>query len=144
MSSEAQTMAGAARPIGWGVRTVKAEPGVAPGCGRGLFAAADIAAGEVVDRACTAEIDAAQALVLDAMHPVGDFYFEHPEDKARGLMVFGLPSLINHSDDPNAHVRFELAEGFGWIAVLYALKPIAAGAEITYRYRCPLWFPPAA
>lgn len=140
MSGERQA---AVRAIGWGARQVKAEPGVVPGCGRGLFACADLAEGEVIDRACTAEIDAAQALVLDDMHPVGDFYFEHPEDKTRGLMVFGLPSLINHSDDPNAHVRFEHEAGFGWIAVLYALQPIEAGAEITYRYRCPLWFPAA-
>lgn len=141
--SNSDVAPGAARPIGWSVRQVKAEPGVVPGCGRGLFASADIREGEVIERACSAEIDAAQCVVLDDMHPVGDFYFEHPEDKAKGLMVFGLPSLVNHADDPNAHVRFEQQEGFGWIAVLYALRAIAAGDEITYRYRCPLWFPPA-
>ncbi len=131
------------RAIGWGVRQVKVEPGIVPGCGRGLFAAANIGAGEVIDRAPTAEIDASQCSVLDDMRPVGDYYFEHPEEKSRGLMVFGLPSLVNHAEAPNAHVRFEHEKGFGWIAVLYALRAIPAGGEITYRYRCPLWFTPS-
>lgn len=124
----------------WSVRTVKASPGVAPGAGRGLFAVVEIKAGEVIDRACTAEIDAVQCLALDKMHPVGDFYFEHPKDKARGLMAFGLPSLCNHRDVPNANVRFVYEDGLGWVAQLHALTDIAEGTEITYRYKCPVWF----
>lgn len=124
----------------WGVRVVKASPGVSPGAGRGLFAVADIAAGEVIDRACSVEINAVQCAVLDDMRPIGDFYFEHPEDKARGLSVLGLPSLCNHRDNPNANVRFAQEDGLGWVAELYSLRDIPEGAEITYRYKCEIWF----
>ena len=123
----------------WSVRTVKASPGVAPGAGRGLFAVELIVRGEIIDRACTTEIDAEQCLVLDKMHPVGDFYFEHPRGKELGLMVFGLASLCNHRDEANADVRFVWDEGLGWIAELFALADIRAGAEITYRYKM-IWF----
>lgn len=126
--------------LDWGVRTLKAVPGVSPGRGRGLFAAAAIAKGEVIDRACTVEIGETQSKALDAMLPLGDFYFEHPNSKEAGLMVLGPASLCNHADQPNAHVRFEESPGCGWIAVLYALDDIPAGAEVTYRYRCQLWF----
>ena len=121
----------------------KIMPGMSPGRGRGLYAREAIAKGEVLERACTIYIDAAQAPALDKMLPLGDFYFEHPQSKDEGLMVLGLASLCNHSDDPSADVRFE--DGgpiIGWIAVLHALRDIPAGEEITYRYKCPLWFAP--
>lgn len=129
--------------LDWGVRTLKVVPGSAPGCGRGLYAQAAIDKGEIIDRACTVFISAEQCQPLDKMQPLGDFYFEHPEDKSQGLMVMGHACLCNHSDTPNAHVRFEHSEGCGWIAVLFALADIPAGAEVTYKYRCPLWFDPA-
>jgi SET domain-containing protein len=122
----------------------KVEPRAVPGKGRGLFAVAPIAAGEVLDRACTVPISAEQCLALDRMLPLGDFYFAHPEDARRGLMVLGLASLCNHADQPNADVTYRHDDGLGWIAELVALSDIAAGAEITYRYRCQLWFPARA
>ena len=138
-SESAEDRAGAAAVARWPARLVKASPGVATGAGRGLFAAQAIGKGEVIDRACTAEIDAEQCLALDKMHPVGDFYFEHPQDKKLGLMVFGLPSLCNHRDAPNADVRFLWEDGLGWVSELYALCDIPAGSEITYRYKT-VWF----
>ncbi|MBU1213387.1 MAG: SET domain-containing protein-lysine N-methyltransferase [Alphaproteobacteria bacterium] len=126
--------------LDWGVRSQKAVPGSSPGRGRGLFAAARIARGEIVERACTVFISAEQAKALDAMQPLGDFYFEHPRAKEEGLMVLGMASLCNHADQPNAHVRFIDGGPCGWIAELYALDDIPAGAEITYKYRCALWF----
>lgn len=126
--------------LDWGVRTVKAVPGISAGRGRGLFAAAPIARGEIIDRACTVFISAEQSKALDAMLPLGDYYFEHPRDKEKGLMVLGLASLCNHADEPNGHVRFVDDGPCGWIGELYALDDIPAGAEITYRYKCALWF----
>ena len=126
--------------LDWGVRTIKAVPGISSGRGRGLFAAAPIAAEEIIERACTIYISEEQAKALDAMLPLGDFYFEHPRCKEAGLLVLGLPSLCNHADRPNAHVRFLDGGECGWIAELYALNDIAAGEEITYKYRCALWF----
>ena len=126
--------------LDWGVRQTKAVPGSSPGRGRGLFAVAEIAEGEIIDRACTVYIDAAQCTALDRMQPLGDFYFEHPRDKEAGLMILGLASLCNHAEAPNAHVTYEESRGCGWIAILYALRDIRKHEEITYRYRCPLWF----
>lgn len=126
--------------LDWGVRLLKVVPGYSPGCGRGLFAGAPIAKGEIIDRACTVFISAEQAIALDAMQPLGDFYFEHPSAKEEGLMVLGLPSLCNHADRPNADVRFIDSGKCGWIAELYALVDIREGLEVTYKYKCPLWF----
>jgi SET domain-containing protein len=120
----------------------KIAPDMSPGRGRGLFAREAIAQGEVIERACSVYIDAVQAVALDKMLPLGDFYFQHPLSKEEGLMVLGLASLCNHSGDPSADVRFEDGGPIGWIAVLYALRDIGAGEEITYRYKCPLWFAP--
>ncbi len=92
--------AGERRLLDWGVRRVKAVPGVSPRRGRGLFAAERIARGEIIERACTVYIDAQQALALDRMLPLGDFYFQHPLAKEEGLMVLGFASLCNHADDP--------------------------------------------
>ena len=126
----------------WGVRRIKAEPRSVPGKGRGLFAADDIARGEIIDRACTVLISGEQSLALDEMQPLGDFYFAHPADKMKALMVLGLPSLCNHADEPNGHIEWRHDEGLGWIAELVALEDIVTGEEITYHYRCELWFEP--
>lgn len=131
-------------PLGrWGTRRLKAEPRAVSGKGRGLFATAAIARGEIIDRACTVPITGEQSLALDEMQPLGDFYFAHPTDRMQALMVLGLPSLCNHAGEPNGHVEWRHDEGLGWIAELVALEDIAAGEEITYRYRCELWFVPA-
>ncbi len=140
-TTQASGSAAAGELLDWGVRRIKVVPGISPGRGRGLFAAEPIAAGEIIERACTVYIDAEQALRLDKMLPLGDFYFQHPLSKEEGLMVLGLASLCNHADDPNADVRFEDGGRCGWVAVLHALRDIPKGGEITYRYRCQLWFP---
>lgn len=129
--------------VRWGVREVKAEPRSAGGKGRGLFAAVTIAAGEIIDRACTVPVIGEQCLVLDEMRPLGEYYFAHPADENLGLIVFGLPSLCNYADDPSGHVEWRDDAELGWVAELVALRDIAAGEEITYRYRCSPWFEPA-
>lgn len=126
--------------LDWGVRTLKAVPGTSPGRGRGLFAAARIERGEIIDRACTVFLSAEHSTMLESMKPVGDYYFQHPRSVEEGLLVLGLPSLCNHADQANANVRFLDVGPCGWIAELYALAAIPAGAEITYKYRCELWF----
>lgn len=124
----------------WRNRPSLAEPAAASGRGRGLFAVRAIGAGDLIERACTVEIAPDQAARLDGMQPLGDFYFQHPEDKDAGLMVLGLMSLCNHNDDPNADIQFDLESDIGWVASLVAKRSIGAGEEITYKYKCPLWF----
>ena len=126
--------------LDWGVRTLKAVPGTSPGRGRGLFAVAPIARGEIIDRACTVFVSDEQTNALENMKPLGEFYFQHPRSKEDGLIVLGLPSLCNHANSPNADVRFIDSGECGWVAELYALDGINPGDEITYKYRCELWF----
>lgn len=129
----------------WTLRPSLAAPGVSSGRGRGLFALGAIPAGTLIDRACTIPIAAEQCPILDRLQPLGDFYFAHPEDPTAGLLALGLMSLCNHADAPNADVLFVDGGGaLGWFADLVAVADIEAGAEITYRYRCALWFSEAA
>ncbi len=120
------------------------KPGVirpmpAPGKGRGVFAVAAIAAGDVVEASCAIELDIEDCQIVKPT-PVEDYYFEHPEDKSRGLVVLGLASLCNHSETPNVDTTFAKDEVLGWITMLTANRAIAASEEITRRYACPPWF----
>ena len=110
-----------------------------PGKGRGLVARQAIAPGDVIDRCPTIHLSAADCELMERS-AVGDYYFAHPEDAEVGVVVLGLTSLCNHSEIPNAELRWLLEDGVGWIAELYALRAIAAGEEITRRYRCLPWF----
>ncbi len=122
------------------LRATKAAPGVSPGRGRGLFAVQRIEIGETIDQACTIAVDAENCQRLNAVKPLSDYYFEHPECEDEGLLIIGMASLCNHSDRPNAKVRFENGGPLGWVAILYALTDISAGEEIVFDYNYPLWF----
>lgn len=124
----------------WSARPCLAAPGVSRKGGRGLFAVAPIADGDLIDRACAVEIHSDQTRDLDMMQPLGDYYFANPKNDNAGLMAFGLMSLCNHADDPNADIQWRKDQKLGWIADLVALRTINAGEEITYRYKCSLWF----
>lgn len=114
-----------------------------PAKGRGVFAAAPIAAGTLIEAAPVVIIPPEQCTLLDktVLH---DYYFRwdrRPEGGESGAVALGIVSLCNHSRRPNARVRRNLAD----VALdLVALAPIAAGAEITIDYNCPLWFTPQA
>jgi uncharacterized protein len=107
--------------------------------GRGVFAAAPITAGELLETAPTVDLDR-----HDTDTVVGttfdNYYFAHPADPERGLLVFGLCSLINHADQPNAETTPRHMDGVGWMLELRALRAIAPGEELTRRYACELWF----
>jgi hypothetical protein len=118
----------------------RAAPGASPGRGRGLFATAPIATGEVVDRCCTIPLTSEQCDQLESILPLGDYYFRHPENPDEGLLLLGLISLANHADDPNARIAFTWDAAIGWVAELNALRSIGPGEEITHCYRCAPWF----
>ena len=108
--------------------------------GRGVFATRALRAGELLEAAPSVEID-------DDVRPgtaLDDFPFAHPADPDRALIVFGLVSLMNHSDDPNTAESKRHVEGVGWIVESRASRDIAPGEEITRRYACELWFEPDA
>jgi hypothetical protein len=72
---------------------------------------------------------------------VGEYLFDWDEDGATGL-VLGEISLVNHSATPNARVLLDLDD---CTAELWTIAPVAAGSELTVRYRADeeLWFDPA-
>ncbi len=141
MSANAAKIHPAGVPAGaWQDGPLKVVPAASPGRGRGLFAAATIAGGEVIERACSIPLTSKQCDRLESILPLGDYYFRHPEDPEKGLLLLGLVSLVNHSEDPNTDVRFVHCEELGWIAELVSRHPIAIGEEITYCYRCGPWF----
>ena len=106
--------------------------------GRGVFAAAAIRAGEVVEAAPTAEVS--NDIVPGS--PLDDYPFAHPEGEKLGLIVFGLASLMNHADEPNTETVTRREEGIGWIVETRAVRDIAPDEEVTRRYACELWFDP--
>jgi SET domain-containing protein len=114
-----------------------------PTRGRGVFAAAPIAAGTLIEAAPVIIASAADCALLDKtiLH---DYYFHWdgdpdsgPGGDRRGAVALGLVALCNHSRRPRARVRRNHARG---TLDLVALAPIAAGEEITIDYNCPLWF----
>lgn len=113
------------------------------GKGRGVFAVRAIAAGAVIEQSCTIELSVADC---ETVRPtaIEDYYFAHPEDEKRGLMVLGLASLCNHADNQNVDTSFVHDDDLGWIVVLTTNRAIADGEEITRRYACPPWFPVTA
>ena len=111
--------------------------------GRGVFAAAPIAAGTLIEAAPVIIVPAAECALLDQtiLH---DYYFHWdgdpdggPGGEGRGAVALGLVALCNHSRRPRARVRRNLAQG---TLDLVALVTIPAGEEVTIDYNCPLWF----
>jgi len=110
-----------------------------PAKGRGIFAAAPIAAGTVIEAAPIIIVPATDCPLLDRtiLH---DYYFHwdgDPDGEGSGAVALGLVALCNHSRRPRARVR----RNFAQVTLdLVALMTIAAGEEVTIDYNCPLWF----
>ena len=113
---------------------------ILPGKGRGLVAKIAIAAGKVIDAAPAVVLSGEDCDRLEAT-VLGNYYFAHPDSAQHGMFVLGLPSVANHSDEPNTTIAWRHEDGTGWTAELTALRDIAAGEELCFRYRCPPWFP---
>jgi len=113
-----------------------------PGMGRGVFAARDIAEGELLEEAHALIFSADEAERLEET-PLGQHYFhwegDVDDDRWRGAVALGVMSLVNHSPHPNAGVWQDYARE---MMVLEALRPIAAGEEIRIDYEIELWFDP--
>jgi SET domain-containing protein len=110
-----------------------------PAKGRGVFAAAPIAAGSLIEAAPVIIVPAKDCPLLDRtiLH---DYYFHWDGDgdgEESGAVALGLVALCNHSRRPRARVRRNLAHG---TLDLVALVTIPAGDEVTIDYNCPLWF----
>jgi len=112
-----------------------------PQKGRGVYAARAIQEGEILDLAPVSIITAREAELLEQT-PLAHHYFHWDGDEAdelewRGAIAYGLVSLVNHAEDANAGVWQEYDRE---LLVLEALRPIAAGEEISIHYDVELWF----
>lgn len=112
--------------------------------GRGVFAARDLAADEVVHTAPVLLMsDDDHQRLLDTA--IDGYVYEWYEGGV--AFALGVGSLINHDDDPNC--RYELADENdpAWPAMTYlARRAIEAGEELTVDYlggEGELWFDPA-
>lgn len=111
-----------------------------PGKGRGLLASQDIAAGTVMERAPAVRLTDADRALVDQT-ALFAYTFVDPSqfakaDPAEGhacLLAFGQLTFCNHSEQPNAAVRWS-EDAVGPWASLEALRPIAEGEEITLFY----------
>lgn len=113
-----------------------------PDRGRGVFAKVAFEEGEVIE-SCPVipipeeEVDTVGRTVL------GNYFFKWGGTHDEGAVALGFGSLYNHTNDPNAmYVRkYELG-----VIDFVALRPIAAGEEITVSYhggfgdRSKVWF----
>lgn len=110
-----------------------------PGKGRGMVAAVPLEAGVAVARDHAVELAGEDCDLLERT-ALGAYYFAHPEDEDRGCLVFGPISLANHADLPSTALSWHRDPDLGLTVEMRTLRPVAAGEELTHRYRCPLWF----
>lgn len=118
-----------------------------PGKGRGVLAAEDICAGEIIERAPVLIIPAHDRELADkTIAFTYVFMWEHDtveEDlykhTGRSAIALGYVSLLNHSYTPNADFIRHIDERY---IDLIANRNIAAGEEITIDYQMTLWFDP--
>lgn len=105
------------------------------GKGRGLLAAAPIAAGVLLDVAPVIPMTPADASAPGTV--LYDYPFRWDDPPYVEAIALGAISMANHSADANA--RFETDIPLR-VVRLFAARDIAAGEEITIDYAIPLWF----
>lgn len=114
-----------------------------PGKGRGVLARRPIEAGTLLCRCPTIALDRADCERLNATALEKHFFTgDGPEFEA--WLALGLLTLVNHAVPPNADWRYVDGGPLGCLIELVAIRPIAAGEEVTIDYNTPLWFEPVA
>lgn len=120
----------------------KLRLGLAPGRGRGVFAAATIARGELFERAPVIISPAAEWPQLEQT-VLFHYTFSWGANLKQAAIGLGYASLYNHSFAPNARYLLQRDDH---LIHFVALREIAAGEEITINYngepadRDPVWF----
>jgi SET domain-containing protein len=97
--------------------------------GRGVFALAAVAKGELIGTFPTVLIEAAQRPALEDT-VISQFWFLGERDAA---LVMGFPELINHSDDANVAHKFTKTPT-GEVAEFRALRAISGGEQLFLDY----------
>jgi hypothetical protein len=106
-----------------------------PGKGRGLVAIEPIGRGELLEAAPVVRLREADRLA-DA-HPLFDYAFAWDEPPFEEAVAFGLVSLCNHSDLPNAALVRDYPSR---CLRLVATADIAPGEEVVFRFGVEPWF----
>ncbi|HEX3313899.1 MAG TPA: SET domain-containing protein-lysine N-methyltransferase [Gemmataceae bacterium] len=101
---------------------------VAPGKGRGVFAAKPIKKGKIIERVPLLIMPA--DTLIGGLHNahIGRFYYWWTNKKI--AVALGYGSLYNHSFDANASYKHEPDETLKYIAI----RDIAVGEEVTINY----------
>ncbi|MCV6636934.1 SET domain-containing protein-lysine N-methyltransferase [Candidatus Albibeggiatoa sp. nov. NOAA] len=105
--------------------------------GRGVVATTAIEKGTLIERAPVASFPAEQRPIIDSTN-IAKYYFVLPSEykhnkHVNGHFVFGLLSLCNHSEVPNAYINWE-QDNVGLWAQLIALQDIQKGQEVSLFY----------
>ncbi len=98
--------------------------------GKGVFAARDIEAGEIIE-ICPVLVFPKSELPHVRQTMLDDYYFDWGDDEAFYAVCLGYGSLYNHDYHPNAEYGMDFAAE---TIDFYAVKDIPAGAEITVNY----------
>lgn len=99
--------------------------------GRGVFAREAIAAGTEIGTFHSLRIPPTEVRQM-AGTEISRFWFEDDDDGS-AFVVFGPIELVNHSRAPNCDRRWVRTEA-GEVVTLFAVRPIAAGEQLTIDY----------
>lgn len=98
--------------------------------GRGVIAAADIAAGETIEVCPILELGQG-----DAEDVLADYVVALDTEPEGAVLLLGYGSLYNSSEDPNAEYVIEADDAYA----IVALRDIAAGEQVTISYGEEWW-----
>lgn len=98
--------------------------------GRGVFTAAPIPAGSVIE-VCNVILIPKAELPIIHKTVLHDYYFLWGQDMQQCALALGYGSLYNHAIHPNANFILDLGQD---TIDIEAIKDIAAGEEITINY----------
>ena len=110
--------------------------------GRGVFAAAPIAAGQIIE-ICPVLVFSQAELPHIRQTMLDDYYFDWGDNGAYYAVCLGYGSLYNHEYEPNAEYGMDFA---AQTIDFYAVRDIQPGEEITVNYngeagnRDKVWF----
>lgn len=97
--------------------------------GYGVFAAEEIAAGEIIEECYALK----KPKPIFAEDPWADYVFGTPK---KVLLPLGFGPIYNHANEPNATYKIAVTKS---LVTFSALKPIKVGEEIYISYG-PNWF----
>eukprot|EP01051_Picozoa_sp_SAG22_P002582 SAG22_NODE_117_length_19289_cov_12.242574_2_plen_134_part_00 len=106
--------------------------------GRGVFAAAAISIGEVVEVAPCIGVPGPQ-YASHVKHSIFEEYLFHCRQTGEYLLALGIGSLFNHNEYPNVDYR---VDGERRLVEYKCCKPIGVGEELCIFYGDTLWFNP--